>query len=83
MSPRVFPKLRRMHKYRNLPLCNQLSPFVSCLLSHMVEKKYFHGNMRTYKIVGRSPTYLAFFYWGRSLKIHTEIKRELFTWPPK
>jgi hypothetical protein len=56
MSPRVFPKLRRMHKYRNLPLFNQLSPFVSSLLSHFIEKKYFHGNMRTYKIVGRSPT---------------------------
>jgi hypothetical protein len=55
MSPRVFPKLRRMHKYRNLPLCNHLSPFVSSLLSHFVKKKYLHGSMRTYNIVGRSP----------------------------
>jgi len=55
MSPRVFPKLRRRHKYRNLPLCYQLSPFVSSLLSHFVEMKYFHGHTRTYKIVGRLP----------------------------
>jgi hypothetical protein len=25
---------------------------------------------------------LGFFCWGRSLKIHTEIKRELFAVPP-
>jgi hypothetical protein len=25
VSPRELPNLRRMHKYRNLPLCKQLS----------------------------------------------------------
>jgi hypothetical protein len=51
LSPRVFPNLRRMHKYLNLPLQKQLS-FNFLLLSFFVEKKYFHGNMRTYKIGG-------------------------------
>jgi hypothetical protein len=51
MSLRVFPKIRKTHKYRNLPLHNQLSPFVFSLLSHFIE----NGKMRTYKIGGRSP----------------------------
>jgi hypothetical protein len=39
-------------------------------------KKYFHGNMRTYNI-GELPGHnaLGFFCWGRSLKLHIEIKR--------
>jgi hypothetical protein len=41
VSLRVFP---------NLPLNNSL--FVSSLFSHLVEKKYFHENMGTYKIEG-------------------------------
>jgi hypothetical protein len=61
--------------------CVNNSLFISSLLSHFVEKKYFHGNMQTYKIWGGLPQHntLGFFCWGRSLKIHTEIKRELFT----
>jgi hypothetical protein len=47
----MFPNLRRTHKYGNLPLCKQLS-FYFLLLSHFIEKKYFHGNMGTYKIGG-------------------------------
>jgi hypothetical protein len=64
--------------YGNLPLCKQLSFFL--LLSCFVEKKYFHGNMGTYNI-GELLRHnaLGFFCWGRSLKIHIEIKRELFT----
>jgi hypothetical protein len=49
------------------------SPLISLLLSRFAGKKYFHGNMGTYEI-GE-----LFFCWGRSLKIHIEIKRELFT----
>jgi hypothetical protein len=54
--------------------------FISLLLSHLVERKYFCGNMGTYKI-GELPWHnaLGFFCWGRSLKIHRKIKRELFT----
>jgi hypothetical protein len=49
------------------------SPLISSLLSRFAGKKYFHGNMGTYEI-GE-----LFLCWGRSLKIHIEIKRELFT----
>jgi hypothetical protein len=78
VSPRVFPNLKRMHKYKNLPLRKGLS-FDSLLLSHFVEDKYFHGNVGTYKI-GEFPQHntLRFFCWGRSLKIHIEIEREAF-----
>jgi hypothetical protein len=50
------------------------------LLSGLVEKKYLDGNVGTYKI-GELPCHnaLGFFCWGRSLKMHREIKRELFT----
>jgi hypothetical protein len=36
---------------RTSPYVNN-SLFISSLLSHFVEKKYFHGNMGTYKIGG-------------------------------
>jgi hypothetical protein len=49
---RVFPNLRRTHEYRNLPLTQTSSLFISWLLSHFVEKKHFHGNVGTYKIGG-------------------------------
>jgi hypothetical protein len=62
------------------------SPYVynslfSLLLSCFLEKKYFHGNVGTYKI-GELCQHngLGFFCWGRSLKIHIEIERELFTY---
>jgi hypothetical protein len=45
MSSRMFPKLKKMHKYTNLTLCNQLSAFVSSLLSHFIE----NGKIKTYK----------------------------------
>jgi hypothetical protein len=48
MSLRVFPNLCRTHEYENLPLFKQLS----FIFPHFVEKKYFHGNMGTYKIGG-------------------------------
>jgi hypothetical protein len=47
MSLRVFPNLRRSHKYENLstfPFANN-SLLISSLLSCFVEKKYFHGNI--------------------------------------
>jgi len=50
VSPREFPNLRRMHEYSSLYVNNFL--FIFGLLSHFVEKKYFHGNMGTYKIGG-------------------------------
>ncbi len=69
----LFPNLGRMHKYWNLPLHEQLS------FNFLVKKKYFHGNMGTNKIWGAPQNYtLRFFSWGRSLKIHIEIKRALF-----
>jgi hypothetical protein len=46
---RVFLNLRRKHDYRKLPLCKH-SLFISLLLSCFVEKKYFLGNVGTYKI---------------------------------
>jgi hypothetical protein len=36
VSPRVFPNLRRMHEYWNLPLMGSNSLFISLLLSHFV-----------------------------------------------
>jgi hypothetical protein len=64
VSTRVFSNLRRrMNEYGNRPLHKQLSfylfLFISSLLSHFVEKKYFHGNMGTYKIGGAPPAYKA------------------------
>jgi hypothetical protein len=51
------------------------------LLSCFLEKKYFLGNVGTYKIGElRQHNSLGFFCWGRSLKIHIEIERELFTY---
>jgi hypothetical protein len=51
-SLRVFPNLRRTHKYENLslPYLNNSLLISSLLLSWLVEKEYFHGNMKTYKI---------------------------------
>jgi hypothetical protein len=47
----VFPNLRRMHKYGTSLYVNN-SLFISSLPSPFVEKKYFHGNVGTYKIGG-------------------------------
>jgi hypothetical protein len=56
---------------------NSLS--ISKLLSHFIDKGNFHRNVGTYKIGGASSkNALGLFFWGRSLKIHREIKRELF-----
>jgi hypothetical protein len=57
------------------------SPFIYSLLSCLVKKKCFHGNVGTYENWGSSLSITA---WGssvggRSLKIHIEIKREVFT----
>jgi hypothetical protein len=41
-----------MHEYENLPLLEQLSFYFLTSFVCFVEKKYFHGNMRTYKIGG-------------------------------
>jgi hypothetical protein len=55
VSMRAFPNLRRTHEYTNVPsfpltetTLSLLSLFISLLLSHLVEKKYFHGNVGTY-----------------------------------
>jgi hypothetical protein len=41
--------------YINNSLFTYYVIFISSLLSHFVEKKYFHGNMGTYKIGGAPP----------------------------
>jgi len=54
MSPRVFPKLRRTHKYSNLPLQKQFSLYFLTSFPFR-RKKIFpweHGNMGTYKTRG-------------------------------
>ncbi len=57
------------------------SLLISLLLSQFVEKKYFHGNVGTYKI-GEFPQHntLKVLLLGemRSLKIHIELEREAF-----
>jgi hypothetical protein len=61
-------------------MCTGTSPYVnnfvliSWLLSHFIEKKYFHGNMYKIRELPQHNT-LRFFCWWRSLKIHIEIKR--------
>jgi hypothetical protein len=42
VSPRVFPNLRRTHKYRNLHYVNN-SVFISSLFSHFIEKNISMG----------------------------------------
>jgi hypothetical protein len=76
VSPRVFPNLRRTHEYKNLALCKQLSFDFVPSFSIFVEKKYFHGNMGTYKI-GELPQHSAirFFCYRKSLKIHIENEK--------
>jgi hypothetical protein len=66
----LTPNLKRMHKYWNFPLHNQLS------INFLVEKKCFHGTWE----IGGAPqnNTLRFFSWERSLKIHIEIKKALF-----
>jgi hypothetical protein len=82
--PRVFLNLRRMHdEYRNLPffpLCKQLSFDFLASFPFCRKEIIFHGNVGTYKI-GEHPWHnaLEFFCLGTSLKIHIEIKMELFT----
>jgi len=81
MSLREFPNLRRMHEYWNLPLHKQLSFY---FLASFLFRNIFHGNMEHIKL-GELPQHYAlrFFCWGRSLKRHIEIKRELFTEPKR
>jgi hypothetical protein len=45
VNPRVFPNLRRTHG-TSLYVINSL--FIAFLLPHLVEKKYFHGNVGTH-----------------------------------
>ncbi len=56
------------------------SLFISSFLSRFVGKKYFHGNVGTYKIGGDPHNNGLGFYWWRSLKILIEIEKELFTY---
>jgi hypothetical protein len=44
MSPRVFPNLRKTHKYKHHPLHKQLSFYFHPSFS-FGRKKYFHGDM--------------------------------------
>jgi hypothetical protein len=63
----------------NLSLCKQLSfNFLAFFL--FCKGKKLNGNMEEYNI-GELPRHraLGFFCWETSLKIHIEIKRELFT----
>jgi hypothetical protein len=79
VSLRVFPNLRRTHEYRNLPSHKQLSFYF--LVSFSFRRKeifpWDYGNIK----LGELPQHnnLGFFCWGRTFKIHIEIKRELLT----
>ncbi len=64
---RVFLNHRRTHEYSNLHACKQLS---------------FYGDVGTFKN-GRMPPWhnaLGFLCWGRSLKVHREIKIQSHMW---
>jgi hypothetical protein len=75
LSPRVFPNLRRTHKYWNLPLWKQLSfNFLASFWFH--KKEIFPWEHIKLGELPRHNT-LGFFCWGRSLKIHIEIKKGL------
>jgi len=78
---RVFPNLRRMHEYGNLPLRKQLSFLFPCFFPILLKRNTSMGTWEHIKFGGNSPRHntLGFFCWERSLKkIHIEIKRELF-----
>jgi hypothetical protein len=57
------------------------SVLISLIFSHFIEKKYFYGNMGTYKI-GEVPLEYRPKVRGRSLKLHIEIKskRVVYGW---
>jgi hypothetical protein len=71
---RVLLNLRRTHEYMNLPLCKQLS--FDILASLWFPRKDIFPRGPWDHIIGersaweRSP-------WGRSLRIHIEIKRRV------
>jgi len=71
--PRVFPNLRRMHKYRNRPLSKHLS-FDFLTSFPFCGKEIFPWEHRKF---GSSLSIhpLGFFCWGRSLKTHIENKK--------
>jgi hypothetical protein len=57
IEPNIKPT--NISPYINNPLFTYYILFISSLLSHFVEKKYFHGNMGTYKIGGAPPGHKA------------------------
>jgi hypothetical protein len=61
------------------------SPLISLLLSRFVNKIKFPWECGEHIKLGELPRHntLGFFCWGRSLKIHIEIKRELFPYVKK
>jgi hypothetical protein len=77
VSLRGFPNLKRMNEYRNVPLCKQLSLYFLPSFSFCRKEIFPWKHIK----LGGLPQHntLGFFCWCRSLKIHTEIKRELFT----
>ncbi len=77
-SLREFPNLRRMHEYWNP---KQLSFY---FLASFLFGNISMGTWEHIKL-GELPQHnaLRFFCWGRFLKIHIEIKRELFTEPKR
>jgi hypothetical protein len=68
-------------EYWNLPLHKQLSFY---FLGSFLFPNISIGTWEHIKL-GELPRHnaLRFFCWGRSLKIHIEIKRELFTEPKR
>jgi hypothetical protein len=74
----VFPNLRRMHENWNLaPSYTNNSLFISSDFFPLHKKEIFpweHGNREL-----PQHNALGFLCWERSLKIHIETKRELFT----
>jgi hypothetical protein len=85
VSPRVLLSwnLRRMHGYWNFPLCKQLSFCFLASFSFGRKRNIPIGNgtgehIKLRELPSHNNALGFFFCGGRSLKIHIEIKRELF-----
>jgi hypothetical protein len=76
VSSWVFPNFRRMQEYWNLFLRKQLSFYFLGFFPFHQKEIFLWEHIK----FGELPQHNALWYfcWGRSLKIHIEIKRELF-----
>jgi hypothetical protein len=73
---KVFLNLKRMHEYRNLPLCKQFSFYFLASFSFCRKETFPWEHIKLEELPWHNT--LGFFCWGSSLKIHMEIRRELF-----